>query len=194
MCFCPDGDFFDALNNGKGSVVTGKIRDMSADSITLDSGQELKADVIVTATGLKVMLVGGAKLTVDGVPFDPSKKFAWKGVMLQDLPNAAYVIGYADASWTLGADATAQMVCRLLNNNMKKKGYTSFVPRHDENEKMEQQSVLALSSTYLARAVDVMPKAGDRGQWKPRKTYMQDIWEAKFGDVTSGLQFYRVST
>jgi len=193
MCFSPNGDFFDALNNGKADVATGKIETMTSDSIILESGQQIKADVIVTATGLKVMLVGGTKITVDGVPLNPADKFAWKGVMLQDMPNAAYVIGYADASWTLGADATAQMVCRLLNN-MKKAGYTSFVPRHDENEEMKQQPVLNLNSTYIERAKDVMPKAGDRGQWKPRKTYLRDMWEAKFGDVTSGLEFSKVST
>jgi len=193
MCFVPNGDYFDSLNSGKADVATGKIETMTSDSVILESGQQVKADIIVTATGLKVLLIGGTKVTVDGVPLTPADKFAWKGVMLQDMPNAAFVIGYADASWTLGADATAQMVCRLLNN-MKKAGNTSFVPRHDDNDGMMQKPVLDLNSTYLERAKNVMPKAGDRGQWKPRKTYLRDMWEAKFGDVTSGLEFSRVST
>jgi cation diffusion facilitator CzcD-associated flavoprotein CzcO len=193
MCFSPDGDFYDALNSGKAEMVTGKIATMTADSIVLESGQKIHADIICTATGLKLQLAGGTNITVDGEKYSIPDKFMWKGVMLQDLPNAALVIGYTNASWTLGADATAQMVCRLLNN-MRKQGNTSFVPRVPVEDKMKEAPVLNLNSTYVTKGKSELPKAGDKGQWKPRWTYFQDIYEARFGDVTTGLQFYRVAT
>lgn len=193
MCFCPDGDFYESLNNGKADIATGKIKAMTDDTVILESGQELKADVIVTATGLKIQLAGGAKIVIDGEPINIGTKFMWKGIMLQDMPNAAFCIGYTNASWTLGADAVAQTVCRLLNN-MKKRGDTSFVPRLEDPESLSAQPTLNLNSTYVKEGKDAMPKAGDKGQWAARTNYFSDMWQARFGDVTTGLQFYRVST
>lgn len=109
VCFCPDADFYRALRSGKASVETGVIEKVTADSVKLTSGKELHPDIIVTATGLKVRVGGGIDVSVDGKPYNVPEKYVWKGVMLQDLPNAAFVIGYVDASWTLGADATAQV-------------------------------------------------------------------------------------
>lgn len=195
MCFCPDGDFYTALNKGKADIATGKIKDMTAKSVIMESGQEINADIIVTATGLKILMGGGAKISVDGELVRPGEKFMWKGVMLQDLPNAAFVVGYTNASWTLGADATAQMVTRLLNK-MKKENVTSFVPRKEEEEKEVQgKPMLDLTSTYIQAGLGSLPKSSAQsGQWTARSWYFRDMWEAKMGDVTTGLQVYRVST
>ena len=195
MCLSPDGDFYEALREGKTSVVTGKIADMTANSIKLESGETIEADIIVTATGLKMQMAGGAVMSVDHEPVKISEKFLWKGVMLQDLPNAAFVIGYTNASWTLGADATAQLVTRLLNT-MKRDGTTAAVPRLEDPASLKEMPVLNLNSTYITAgsAQGALPKAGDSGVWRPRRNYFTDIYNAKYGDINTGLQFYRVST
>jgi cation diffusion facilitator CzcD-associated flavoprotein CzcO len=190
MCFCPDGDFYASLRSGKASVVTGVIEKVTEKSIKLTDGQELHPDIIATATGLKIRLAGGAKLTVDGQPFNINEKFIWKTVMVQDLPNAAFVVGYVDASWTLGADATAQLVCRLLKQ-MEKEGAGAAIPRLEKGEegKMKEVPMLRLQSTYVKRAKGALPKAGDGAQWRARSTYFRDLWEAKFGDLKTGMQY-----
>jgi len=154
----------------------------------MESGETLTADIICTATGLKIHLAGGIKFTIDGKPFNTPEKFLWKGVMLQDLPNAAVVIGYTNASWTLGADATAQLLTRLMNY-MHSHGYVAAIPRAANAESMETAPMLNLNSTYIASAASIMPKTGNKGQWRPRTNYFTDIKEAKSGDILSGLEF-----
>lgn len=190
MCFCPDGDFYAALRSGKGSVVTSAIDNVTETSIRLSNGQELNPDIIVTATGLKIRLAGGIKVTVDGEEMPMNKKFIWKNVMLQDLPNAMFVIGYVDASWTLGADATAQLVCRMLKA-MDRRGYEVATARMDEDTRarLKEKPVLRLTSTYVQKAKDVLPKACDQKQWRGRSTYFRDIWEAWFGDLRTGMEY-----
>ncbi len=190
MCFCPDGDFYASLRSGKSSVATGVIETVNKNSIKLTSGQELHPDIIVTATGLKIQLAGGMKLTVDDQPFNINEKFIWKAVMIQDLPNAAFVVGYTDASWTLGADATAHLISRMLKQ-MDKQHATMVVPRlpEEESTKMKIMPMLKLSSTYVQKGKDALPKAGDGAQWRARSTYFRDIWEAKFGDIKTGMQY-----
>jgi len=189
VCFCPNGDFYSALRSGKASVVTARISRVTADSIKLENGQELHPDIIVTATGLKMQVAGGMKISVDGEPIRIHEKFMWKNVMVQDVPNAAYVIGYVDQSWTLGADATAQLICRMLKK-MEKEGSTVAVPRVDKSKKpMKQLQYLRLTSTYVLKAKDVLPMAGDQPQWRGRTTYFRDIWQAWFGDISTGLQY-----
>jgi cation diffusion facilitator CzcD-associated flavoprotein CzcO len=193
LCFCPDGDFYACLRDGTGSVATGTIEKVSENTIKLQSGEELHPDIIVTATGLKLQVAGGMNLTVDGSPYDVSEKYFWKGVMLEDLPNAAMTIGYVDASWTLGADATAQMVCRILKR-MRKEGVAEVVPRCSEKQKsiMKEKPVLNLTSTYIkAAGTSVLPKAGDRGQWAPRSYYYEDILMAWFGDIKSNMEWIK---
>ena len=192
LCLCPDGDFFQAMRAGKASVITDTITTVIEDGIQLASGKILDADIIVTATGLKIRTAGGAQISVDKTPIDIGQKFLWKGVMLQDVPNAATVIGYTNASWTLGADATALLVCRLLKY-LKEKGITSAVPRLEHAETMKSTSALNLSSTYVVKGMKEIPKAGDRAPWLPRTSYFADLWAAKFGNITEGLQLERVS-
>ncbi|KAI9052029.1 hypothetical protein LZ554_004283 [Drepanopeziza brunnea f. sp. 'monogermtubi'] len=190
LCICPDGDFFKALHGGNCDIVTDTIKTVTANGIETESGKTLDADVIVTATGLKMQLAGGSRVTVDGAPVNFADKFVWKGVMMQDIPNAALVIGYTNASWTLGADATAVLVCRLLKH-MDANKETSAVPRLGRETKITASPMLNLNSTYIEKAKGELPKAGDVGPWKPRKNYLTDYWTAGYGSVTDGLQFSR---
>lgn len=192
LCLCPDGDFFKALRAGKTSVVTDAIDTVTEKGIRLASGTSLDADVIVTATGLKLKIAGGAKISVDNVPITINEKFLWKAVMLQDVPNLATVIGYTNASWTLGADATALLVCRLLEV-MKKKGATSAVPRVGSGEGMKDVAIMNITSTYVVKGKRELPRTGDRKPWRPRRMYVWDLWDAKFGDLGRGLEFVKGS-
>lgn len=195
LCLCPDGDFFAALRSGKAGVVTDTIRTMTPHSIVLTSGQDLDADIIVTATGLKILHAGGALVSVDNVVVRPSEKFVWKSTMLHDVPNAFFLRGYTDASWTLGVDAIALLICRIMRY-MEGRGMTSVVPRVDGWEEMKPVQLLDLSSTYLQEkgAQEQMPRAGDRGPWKRRSNYLRDYWDAMFGGIRDGLVYEKVAT
>lgn len=193
VCFSPEGDFFDAIKGGKADVVTATIKNITADSINLEGSEKtLNPDIIVTATGLKVQIAGGSKITVDGKPVNVSSKYLYKGIMLQDVPNAAIVIGYTNASWTLGADATAHFVTRLLNH-MKTNKYTSAIPVVNDASALHEEEVLNLKSTYIVRAKGALPKAGNKAPWLPRTNYLRDLWEAQHG-AYNDLHFSSVST
>jgi cation diffusion facilitator CzcD-associated flavoprotein CzcO len=188
LCVCPDGDFFKALQRGNADVVTDTIATVTETGIETKGGQRLEADVIVTATGLKMQMAGGARLSVDGKKLSIADKFMWKGMMLQDLPNMAFVIGYTNASWTLGADATALHICRLLKH-MDKTGTQSATPSVDKGESLAASPVLNLSSTYIEKAKGSLPKAGDSGPWRPRANYLTDHWVSAYGNLTRGLHY-----
>lgn len=188
LCLCPDGDFFEALRKGKGDVVTGHIKTMTANTIVLESGQELDADIIITATGLKVQLVGGATVSVDGTAISLGNKFIWRGTMIQDIPNAFVITGYTDASWTPGADATSRLITRLLSH-MKGRGMVAATPRLAHPERLKPVPLLNLSSTYLRVATDVLPQSSSTGPWKAKSNYFVDMYYALFGNITDGLEF-----
>ncbi|KAJ5951506.1 uncharacterized protein N7479_009919 [Penicillium vulpinum] len=190
LCVCPDGDLFRSLRQGKADVKTDTIREVTKNGIILNSGEQLDADIIITATGLRLQIAGGAALYVDGKEVDIGDKYLWNGVMLQDVPNAAFVIGYTNASWTLGADATAQFICRLLKE-LESQKLIAAVPRLKEKEAatLEDRPLLNLKSTYLSIAGRVLPKAADRGPWQPRDHYLKDMKFAMRGDINTGLEF-----
>ncbi|XP_051191260.1 uncharacterized protein [Lolium perenne] len=192
MCFCPGGDFFQCLRAGKASVETGVIEQVTESTIRIESGRELHPDIIVTATGLKVRLAGGINVSLDGRPVRVPDCYSWKGCMLENLPNLFYSMGYFDASWTLGVDATAQLVCRLLNT-VTRDGFAHIVPRLSEAEKstMSDLPFLPINSTYVERAKGVFPKVGNSKQWLPRSYYWKDLANAWWGDVQSGLEWSR---
>ncbi|KAG6053053.1 hypothetical protein E4U17_005080 [Claviceps sp. LM77 group G4] len=192
MCLCPAGDFFKTLRTGKASVETGVIEKVTAKSIRLKSGRELHPDIIVTATGLKVHLAGGIKVSVDGQDISLSECFLWKGCMLENVPNLFMAMGYVDASWTLGADATAQLVCRMLNR-FTSGGFSQIVPRltDDEKQNMTELPFMSLKSTYIQKGKSVFPRVGNSKQWLPRSYYWKDIYNARRGDVESGLVWSR---
>jgi cation diffusion facilitator CzcD-associated flavoprotein CzcO len=192
LCICPDGDFFKALRSGKGAVETGTIKQVVKDGIELNSGSKLDADIIVTATGLKMRLAGGVSLEVDGRPFDISQKFMWNGVMLQDLPNASFIIGYTDASWTLGADATAQFICRFLKH-LDRKNCIAAIPYAEDSSKLTPGQILNLTSTYVTAAQKVLPKSASQAPWTARKGFLQDSLWANYGNIDRGLKFIHSS-
>ena len=142
-------------------MITDTISTMTDTGIQLASGKILDADAIITATGLKIKIAGGAKISVDKVPITIGDKFLWKMVMLQDVPNMATVIGYTNASWTLGADVTARLVCRLLKH-MKAQGLTATVPWMENSEGLKSMPALNISSTYVVRGKEELPKIGDK--------------------------------
>jgi cation diffusion facilitator CzcD-associated flavoprotein CzcO len=192
LCVTPNGEFYRAIREGKGGIMTGTIKTVTKNSIILDNGRELPADIIITATGLKLKVGGGIQLSVNGEPFDMSTKFMWKGMMLHDLPNATLVLGYTNASWTLGADATAQTLCRLINE-MHRTGTGAVVPRVPNPDKMKPMPVLDLNSTYIKKGKGVLPKTGDSGPWRARTNYFTDIREAKWGSIHNGLEYIKVT-
>lgn len=193
MCLCPNGDFYAALRSGKASVKTGVIDTITPTSIRLKSGDAICPDIIVTATGLKMRLAGGVQIVVDGRLFHIPDHFMWKGAMVEGLPNLALAIGYVDASWTLGADATAQLACRLLRR-MKEHGVSMVVPRlaTGEEKRLKEVPFMYLTSTYVQRGGGVFPKvSSDRSQWQRRSYYWKDLFMARWGDIRSGIEWTR---
>ncbi|KAH7121554.1 hypothetical protein EDB81DRAFT_814085 [Dactylonectria macrodidyma] len=186
LCVCPDGDFYTALRSTKASIVTDIIEQVTETEIVLKSGQRLQPDVIIPATGLKLQFAGGIRISVDGDIIDPTTKFSWQGCMLQDVPNLAFVIGYVNASWTLGAEATGVLLARLWSR-MKATGTMVALPRLETPEEMQQVPLFELSSTYFQISNKVFPKGGI-GQWAQKKNYFVDVWKASWGDLSSGLE------
>ncbi|KAL4890016.1 hypothetical protein BDV59DRAFT_209959 [Aspergillus ambiguus] len=190
MCMCPDGDFFKCLRNGTAGVVTDYIEAVTPKSIQLRSGNELHPDIIVTATGLKIRIAGGIKITVDGSPFSIQDHFMWKCTMVDGLPNVVFALGYVDASWTLGADATAQLACRILTQ-MKREGFSMVAPRCSDKDgnRMTEKSFLNLNATYVKRGISAFPKVGDQAPWEPRSFYWKDLIKAWWGDIRTGMEW-----
>lgn len=189
------GDFFAALRTGKSDVVTDHIDTVTESGIKLKSGRTLDADIIVTATGLKVSFGGGAEILIDGEPLVLHDKHVWNGAMLQDVPNLTFTFGYTSASWTLGADVTAQLWVRLLQT-IRRQGMTSVVPKINDPSRVKEAPLLNLNSNYIKAAENskLLPKGGNVAPWKPRTSYLQDYWKAKWGDITTSLQFSRITT
>ena len=189
LCVVPDGDLFKTLRSGKASVETDHIERITETGIQLKSGKHLDADIIVSATGLEIQILGGVKGSVDGKPLDTSKHMLYQGVMVSDVPNMAMIIGYINASWTLKVDIAGQYISRLLNH-MEKNGYDEVIAKGDASE-MEDDTVMgSLTSGYVARAIDVMPKQGKHAPWKVTNNYLADRKElrnASFNDDV--LQF-----
>jgi cation diffusion facilitator CzcD-associated flavoprotein CzcO len=186
----PDGDLFKAIRDGRASVVTDHIDTFTEKGIKLQSGEELAADLIVTATGLDLLPVNGLQLRVDGQPVDPAKTLSYKGMMYSDVPNLASAFGYTNASWTLKCDLTCEYVCRLLNH-MQKHGYGQCTPRnHDPS--IQEEPWIDFSSGYIQRAMEKFPKQGSRRPWKLYQNYALDVVSLGFGRIDDGtMQFAR---
>lgn len=187
LCLCPSGDFYAAIKSRTASVVTGRISQVTEDKIHLEDTKEtLQPDIIVTATGLKLQVNGGASLSIDGQPFHVNTKCMWRGALVQDLPNAAAIIGYTNASWTLGADASMTVVTRVMSY-MDAHNKSVVIPTVEGP--LEQSRLLNLNSTYINTAGGLLPRAGNRGPWKARDGYPKDVWIAKFASVTQELMY-----
>jgi cation diffusion facilitator CzcD-associated flavoprotein CzcO len=185
VCLVPDSDLFASLREGRASVVTDQIETFTENGLKLKSGQELEADIIVTATGLNLQVMNGLKLTVDGQRVDPSKVLAYKGMMYEGVPNLISFFGYTNASWTLKADLTADYVCRLLNH-MQKTGMRQATPRNNDPD-VEQRPWLDFSSGYVQRSIDKFPKQGDRAPWKLHQNYALDILLLRHSKIDDGV-------
>lgn len=185
LCLAPDGDFFKAIKAGRVSIVTDTIESFTETGIRLASGQELEADIIVTATGLTMRLMAGVDLEVDGAPVDLGQTLSYKGVMYSDIPNLAQAIGYTNASWTLKCELISRYVCRLLNY-MDAHGYTECLPKRPEGMPSEESAV-ALTSGYVARARASLPRQGSRKPWRTYNNYLRDLMMMRFGDIDDGV-------
>jgi monooxygenase len=172
MCIVPDGDFFEAIGAGRVSVVTDRIETFTETGVALESGAELEADMIVTATGLKMVPFGGIRLSVDGSQVELAEALVYRGMLLSGVPNMAFAFGYANQSWTLGADLTSQQVCRLLNH-MDRYGYAQCTPRnHDPGT--THVPFAELTSGYVLRARDQFPKQGSKDPWRREPHYVRN--------------------
>ncbi len=187
LCLVPDSDLFASIRDGKASVVTDTIERFTADGIALTSGQALEADIIVTATGLKMQILSGMSVSVDGVRVDFSKSMNYKGMMYSDVPNMATAFGYTNASWTLKADLTCSYVCRMLNY-MDQRGYVEAMPKRDE--RVADAPFLDFSSGYVQRALAELPRQGTTKPWKLNQNYALDVLALRFGKLDDGTMVF----
>jgi cation diffusion facilitator CzcD-associated flavoprotein CzcO len=180
LCIVPDGDLFTAIRHGEATVVTDTIETFTERGLKLTSGEELEADVIVTATGLNLLPLGGIDISVDGDAVELGKTMAYKGMMFSDVPNLAVSIGYTNASWTLKCDLTCEYVCRLLNH-MRDGGYEYCVPRRDPS--VPEEPLIDFSSGYVQRSIELFPKQGSRQPWRLHQNYARDILLLRYGAI-----------
>ena len=173
LCLVPDADLFAALRDGSASIVTDEIDTFTETGIALRSAKTLDADLIVTATGLKLKPFGGIAFELDGAPLDPAGSMIFKGMMLSDVPNYAFAIGYTNASWTLKCDLTSRYVCRLLAF-MDEHGYSVACPRRDPA--VEEAPILDFTSGYVQRALHLFPRQGATLPWRLYQNYVRDLW------------------
>ncbi len=190
LCAVPDGDLFKALRSGEASVVTDHIETFTETGILLKSGEELEADIIVTATGLDVKVMGGIEFTVDGEARRVSDQMTYKAVLVEDLPNLAWVFGYTNAPWTLKSDLVAQYLVRLFQH-MKDNGHAVVVPVDRDGSRLEAGILDSLQSGYVQRAKGDLPRQGSHGVWKVRMHYGLDTKMLLEDPIDDGLVEFR---
>ena len=182
LCLVPDGDLFTALRDGSASIATDRIETFTERGIRLESGAELEADIVITATGLNLLALGGMKLAVDGEDVVLNDTLGYKGMMLSGVPNFAIALGYTNASWTLKCDLTCMYVCRLLNH-MDATGARQVTPRAGQMSEDETEPFIDLKSGYVLRAIDDFPRQGKRHPWCLHQNYARDTALLRFGRV-----------
>jgi cation diffusion facilitator CzcD-associated flavoprotein CzcO len=182
LCLVPNGDLFKAIRKGTASVVTDRIATFTETGLLLESGAELEADIVVTATGLELLFIGGIEVSVDGEALDLPNKLTYKGMMLEGVPNFALAVGYTNASWTLKCDLTCDYVTRLLNH-MRETGTRQCTPVNDDAN-VVGAPLLGLNSGYVQRSAHKFPKQGSRMPWQVHQSYLKDYRALKMSDVT----------
>lgn len=187
LCFVPDNDLFNALKENA-RIVTGTIKTFTETGVELNSGEQIEADLIVTATGLSLQLFGGMQVLIDGMPADFGKSHAYKGVMLSGIPNFAIAVGYTNASWTLKAELNCNFVTRLLNH-MKKGGHEVCTPRYDPSLG-PSEPLMDFNSGYIKRAESVLPKQGPKAPWKVYQNYIKDIFSLRYPNMKDPFLHY----
>ena len=185
FCAVPNGDLFKSISAGAASVVTDGIDRFTESGLLLASGNAIEADIIVTATGLELLFLGGIALSVDGEPVDPSTRLTYKGMMIEGVPNMALAIGYTNASWTLKCDLTCDYVCRLLNH-MRERGLTECVARN-RDASATSGPILGLTSGYIQRSAHLLPKQGTTHPWKVHQSYLRDYRALKMSDIDDSI-------
>ncbi|GAA3544515.1 monooxygenase flavin-binding family protein [Aeromicrobium flavum] len=191
LCVVPGGDLYKSVREGKADIVTDRIAEFTPKGVALQSGEHLDADIVVTATGLKLVALGQIDVTIDGAKVDPHELYTYKGQMFSGVPNLAWCVGYTNASWTLRADLTWKYVADYLNH-LEVKGYAYGIPDpaadfgHDER-------LLDLNSGYIARADELLPRSGARTPWKVRQNWFLDSWDAKHTDLDEDMVWVRTA-
>ena len=185
LCLVPDSDMFEAIKSGKASIVTDQIDKFTESGILLQSGEELEADIIVTATGLKLLVGGHSEVWVDGAKIDFGKTINYKGVMFSGVPNFGVTMGYTNASWTLKADLTSEYVCRLVNH-MDRNGTPIATPTLPADGSITEEPMLDFSSGYVQRALKELPKQGSQKPWRLNQNYPKDIINLRYKAIDDG--------
>lgn len=191
LCLIPDADLYTAISDGRAEVVTDHIDHFDATGIALKSGAHLDADVVVTATGLQLQALGGARISLDGTEIKPQERFVYKAHMLEDVPNLFWCVGYTNASWTLRADMTARATAKLLAH-MRTRGYTHAYP-HLGGEPMPEKPAWDIQAGYVQRALHALPKSGTRRPWNVRQNYFADALDYRFDRIEEAMVFGRAA-
>jgi cation diffusion facilitator CzcD-associated flavoprotein CzcO len=190
LCLIPDGDLFAAIRRGRVSVVTDRITEFTEAGLRLESGAELAADIVVTATGLRLLALGGIQLAVDGDDIKLPETMAYNGMMLSGVPNFAFTVGYTNASWTLKADLVGEYVVRVLRH-LDTHGYDRCVPTNDDPT-VAERPLLDFQAGYVLRSIDDFPKAGSRAPWHLGMSYAHDLLKLRYCRIEDGaLRFSR---
>jgi monooxygenase len=184
LCLVPDGDLFVALREGRAQVITDSIERFTKTGIHTTSGKDLPADIVVTATGLKLKFLGGITASIDGTAIEAARTLVYRGMMGSGVPNLAIAIGYTNASWTLKCELTAEYVCRLINH-MDAHGYTHCVPRRGAG--VQEEALINFTSGYVQRATDSMPKQGSKHPWKLYQNYALDLLTLRHAKLEDGV-------
>jgi monooxygenase len=189
LCLVPDADLFKSIRSGKAGIVTDHIEAFTPTGVKLQSGEELRADIIVTATGLVMKLMKGVELFVDGEQVDLSKTVGYKGMMYSDIPNMASAFGYTNASWTLKCELTSEYIARLLNY-MDAHGYRQATPRRSDST-LSEEPIVDFSSGYVQRALESLPSQGSKRPWKLYQNYLFDLAITRFGRLDDGTMEFK---
>ncbi|HVW41192.1 MAG TPA: NAD(P)/FAD-dependent oxidoreductase [Amycolatopsis sp.] len=192
LCFVPDGDLFRAIRRGTASVVSDRIVEFTEQGLRLESGAALEADIVVTATGLRLLAFGGIRTAVDGREVDLPETMAYKGMMLSGVPNFAFTIGYTNASWTLKADLVSEYVVRLLRH-MDERGHAVCVPENNDPTIMPRP-LLDFDAGYVRRSIDEFPRAGSRPPWRLGMSYVHDLVTLRHRPIEDGILRFSRST
>jgi monooxygenase len=189
MCLVPDSNLFASIRDNKASVVTDVIKSFTREGILVESGEQIEADIIITATGIELNILNDISVSVDDRKVVPNNKLSYKGMMLSGVPNLAFSFGYVNASWTLRADLTCEYVCRLLNE-MDKQNVSVCLPKED-SQAMVDDEYIDFTSGYVQRALDILPKQGTKAPWRNYQNYLKDIFLVRlFSIKDSTLKFY----
>lgn len=194
LAFVPDGDLFESIKSGKASVVTDEIESFTETGISLKSGEQLQADIILTATGFNMCVLGDIEFLINGEPLDFSKCWAHRGILYSGIPNMAWVFGYLRTSWTMRSDLVSGFVCRLLNHMRDKDAEIVTPCLRDEDKNMPELPFVDpenFNAGYLTRSMHLMPKQGDRQPWIFSQNYYLEKEEIPSADLEDGTLVYK---